>query len=194
MTRVLLAFFISVTILAGCSGEPEVNNKILINHTPFVQYIFQSDDSLLHGITLGQKKEIVKKNAAANDSLSLEESDYVFYEGKFDPTHYYTYECSFDSAGVYSLTLDIYLTSDESGTGVFQDITAYFTEKYGPATDDGYSLVWEIKNTQRPFRIELQEDTEYPYGKVTMDCYDLSFVPEETEPSGQDSLFLPESI
>jgi hypothetical protein len=194
MTRVLLALFISVMILAGCSGDPEVNNRILINHSPFVQYIFQNDDSLLHGISLGQSKNEVKKNAVGHDSLSLEESDYVFYEGKLDPTHYYTYECSFDSAGVYSLTLDIYLTSDESGTVLFQDITAYFTEKYGPATDDGYSLVWEIKNTQRPFRIELKEDIEYPYGKVTMDCYDLSFVPEETEPSGQDSLFLPESI
>ncbi|MCK6641031.1 MAG: hypothetical protein L6Q81_13190 [Bacteroidia bacterium] len=194
MTRVLLSIFISAVILTGCSGDPEVNNKILINHSPFVQYIFQNDDSLLHGITLGQHKSEVKKNAVAHDSLSLEESDYVFYEGKFDPTHYYTYECSFDSAGAYSLTLDIYLTSDESGTGVFQDITAYFTEKYGPATDDGYSLTWEIKNTRRPYRIELREDTEYPYGKVTMDCYDLSFVPEEREPSSQDSLFLPESI
>jgi hypothetical protein len=194
MKRALLSIFVFSLVLFACSGDPELNNKILINHTPFVQYIFHTDDSLLHGITLGMKKEDVKKAAVSHDSLSLEEEDYLFYEGKFDRTHYYTYECSFDTAGAYSLTLDIYLTAEESGTGVFQDVTAYFTEKYGPAEDDGYSLTWTIKNTRRPFRIELREDTEYPYGKVTMDCYDLSFVPDESDPSPQDSLFLPNEI
>jgi hypothetical protein len=187
------AFILSVVLLA-CSGDAALNNKLLVNHSPFVQYIFHSDDSLLHGITFGMNKAEVKKAAIQHDSLSVEEPDYLFYEGKFDATQYYTYECSFDSAGMYALTLDIYLTADESGTGIFQDVTAYFTEKYGAAEDDGYSLTWTLKNTRRPFRIELREDTEYPYGKVTMDCYDLSFVPEDPETSTQDSLFLPEEI
>lgn len=194
MNRIFPFAFILSAVLFACSGDQGLNNKLLVNHTPFVQHIFHSDDSLLHGITFGMNKADVKKSATHNDSLSLEESDYLFYEGKFDATHYYTYECSFDSAGLYALTLDIYLTSDESGTGVFQDVTAYFTEKYGPAEDDGYSLTWTLKNTRRPFRIELREDTEYPYGKVTMDCYDLSFVPEDPGTSTQDSLFLPEEI
>lgn len=177
--------------LFSCSDTPEVNDKLLVQHTPLVQKIFVSDDSLFHGIALGMKKDDVKKILVPADSLSQEEENYLLFEGKFDAAKYYTWECEFDSAGLYAITLDVYLTDEESATAWHKDITAYFTDRYGPATDDGFALTWEVKNSRRPARVELSEDIDYPYGKLTVYYYDLSFIPMEGDTLPGDSLFLP---
>lgn len=178
----------------GCSDTPTVNNEILLRHSPLVQAIFFSDDSLLHGISLGMKKEDVKKLALPGDSLSQEEPDYLLYEGHFSSEKTYTWDCEFDSAGLYSLTLDVYLKDETSAKDWYNDLSAYYTEKYGPGTDDGFAMTWEIKNAKRPARIELLEDTEYPYGKLTVYYYDLTFIPLDSDTISGDSLFLLESM
>src|SRR5690349_18840698 len=116
MNRFLPALIASFALLYSCTSEPEVNNKLLATHTPLVQKIFYSDDSLLHGISLGMKKEDVKKMLAPGDSCTEEEDDYLLVEGKFDAAKYYTWECEFDSAGLFSVTIDIYLTDEQDAT------------------------------------------------------------------------------
>src|ERR1044071_5277534 len=166
--RNLIPALFAIAFLASCSSEPEINNKLLATHTPLVQKIFYSDDSLLHGISLGMKKEDVKKMLAPGDSCTEEEDDYLLVEGKYDAAKYYTWECEFDSAGLFSVTIDIYLTDEQDATDWYKDITAYFTDKYGPGTDDGMAMTWEMKKSKRPARIELYEDADYPYGKLSV--------------------------
>lgn len=176
----------------GCSGEPEVNNKLLVSHTPLVQQIFYSDDSLFHGISLGMKPEEVKKMLAPGDSITEEENDYLLAEGTVDEQKTYSWSCQFDSSGLYALTIDIFLKDEEAATAWYKDLTAYFTDKYGPGTDDGMVLTWEIKTGKRPARLELVEEMGYGYGMLSVYYYDLSFIPLEgdTIPS-DDSFFLP---
>jgi hypothetical protein len=191
----LIPALLPVLIFAiSCSDTPEVNNNLLATHTPLVQKIFYSDDSLFRGIALGMSKPEVKKAFSAGDSLSQEETNYLLFEGKFDAAKYYTWECEFDSAGLFALTLDVYLTDEKSATDWFKDITAYFTDRYGPAVDDGFALSWEVKSGKRPARVELYEDTEYPYGKLTVYYYDLSFIPMESDSLPTDSIFLPTDV
>lgn len=194
MKTALYASFFSLLFLISCSDTPEVNNEILLKHSPVVQAIFFSDDSLLHGISLGMKKEDVKKLALPNDSLSQEEQDYLLYEGVIDKGKSYTWDCEFDSAGLYSLTLDVYLKDETTARDWYNDLSAYYSEKYGKGTDDGFAMTWEIKNAKRPARIELLEDTEYPYGKLTVYYYDLTFIPMGADSISDDSLFLLESM
>jgi len=189
--KTVLSASIAVLILTlGCSHDPEVNNAILVKHSPLVQAIYFSDDSLLHGIALGMKKEDVKKHALPGDSLSQEEVDYLLYEGRFSKDKTYTWDCEFDSAGLSSLTLDIYLKDETAATEWYNDLNAYYTEKYGKGTDDGMAMTWEIKNVKRPVRLELIEDTEYSYGKLSVYYYDLSFLPMESDTIPEDSLYL----
>ena len=139
-------------------------------------------------------KEDVKKLALRTDSLSQEEADYLLYEGRFDSFKNYTWDCEFDSAGLYALTLDIYLKDEDSPEVWFNDLSGYFTEKYGKGTDDGVALTWEVKSGKRPARIELMEDPDYIYGKLTVYYYDLAFIPMETDSLPTDSLYLFESM
>jgi len=177
----------------GCSDQPEVNNALLVSHTPLVQQIFYSDDSLFHGISLGMTQAEVKKALAPGDSITEESKDYLFAEGNFDEQKTYSWSCDFDSAGLYALSIDIFIKDEDNATEWYKDITAYFTDKYGPGTDDGVALTWEIKNGKRPARAELVEEMGYGYGKLTVYYYDLSFIPLEgdTLPSEADSFFLP---
>lgn len=190
----MFAFISAAVVLSACSDTPELNNKLLLSHTPLVQQIFYTDDSLLHGISLGMSPADVKKSLAPGDSVTEESSDYLLVEGEFDSTKYYTWECEFDSAGLFAITLDIYVTDEQNATTWMTDITAYFTDKYGPALDDGIALTWEVKNAKRPARIELMEDTEYPYGKLSVYYYDLSFIPLESDTLPPDSLLLPTDV
>lgn len=192
--RNLIPALFAIAFLASCSSEPEINNKLVGTHTPLVQKIFYSDDSLLHGISLGMKKDEVKKMLAPGDSLTEEEDDYLLAEGRYDQSKYYTWECEFDSAGLFSITLDIYLTDEQNATEWYKDITAYFTDKYGNPTDDGLALTWEIKNAKRPARLELYEDTDYPYGKLSVYYYDLAFIPLNPDSIPNDSVFLPSDM
>lgn len=192
--RNLIAASLPVVFFAfGCSSDPELNNKLLVSHTPLVQQIFYSDDSLFHGISLGMTKEEVKKALAPGDSITDESADYLLVEGMFGAPKNYLWECQFDSAGLSALSLEVFLKDEETATEWHKDITAYFTDKYGPATDDGMSLSWEIKNTKRPARIELTEDMGYGYGKLNVHYYDLSFIPitEGDSIPTTDSFFLP---
>lgn len=183
-----------VFLLVNCSDQPELNNKLVATHTPLVQQIFYTDDSLLHGISLGMSQADVKKSLAPGDSVTEESTNYLLVEGEFDSTKYYTWECEFDSAGLFAITLDIYLTDEQNATAYLTDITAYFTDRYGPALDDGIALTWEVKIAKRPARIELMEDTEYPYGKLSVYYYDLSFIPMESDTLPKDSVFLPTDV
>lgn len=192
--RYLIPTVLVFAFLVSCTSEPGINNKLVSTHTPLVQKIFYSDDSLLHGISLGMKKDEVKKMLAPGDSLTEEEDDYLLAEGHFDVAKYYTWECEFDSAGLFSITLDIYLTDEQDATEWHKDITAYFTDKYGNATDDGLALTWEVKNARRPARIELYEDADYPYGKLSVYYYDLAFIPTNGDSIPGDSLFLPSDM
>jgi hypothetical protein len=192
MKRVLFGLAVSLVVLASCSSEPEVNNKLLLTHTPLVQKIFHSDDSLFHGISLGMTKEEVKKMLAPGDSITEEDQEYLLVEGSFDEHKHFTWDCEFDSAGLYALTLDVYLKDEETATEWYTDITAYFTDRFGPATDDGIALTWEIKNAKRPARVELLEEMGYGYGKLNVYYYDLSFIPmSEGDTLPSDSFFLP---
>lgn len=193
MKRALFGLAISVVILDSCSSEPELNNKLLISHSPLVQKIFYSDDSLFHGISLGMTKDEVKKMLAPGDSIMEESADYLYVEGSFDTSKIYSWDCDFDEKGLAALTLDVYLKDEESATEWYTDITAYFTDRFGPATDDGIALSWEIKNAKRPARIELVEEMGYGYGKLNVHYYDLSFIPmmEEDSVPTSDSFFLP---
>lgn len=194
MKRIVAGFAVSVFVLASCSDEPELNNKLLLTHTPLVQEIFYTDDSLLHGISLGMKKDEVKKLLAPGDSITLEESDYLMVEGKFGEPKNYLWECEFDADGLSALSLEIFLKDEETATDWYTDITAYFTDKYGPATDDGMALTWEIRNAKRPARIELAEEMGYGYGKLNIHYYDLSYIPALDESDSiqtSDSFFLP---
>jgi hypothetical protein len=180
-------------VLCSCGSEPEVNNALLTSHTPLVQKIFYSDDSLFHGISLGMTKDEVKKMLAPGDSILEETTDYLYVEGAFDTSKIYSWDCRFDEKGLSTLTLDIYLKDEENATEWYTDITAYFTDRFGPATDDGMALTWEIRNGKRPARIELVEEMGYGYGKLNVYYYDLSFIPLEDSLStpAQDSFFLP---
>lgn len=192
MKTLLFASLLSVVVLVSCSSEPEVNNKLLATHTPLVQKIFYSDDSLFHGISLGMTKDEVKKMLAPGDSITEEDQEYLLVEGKFDEQKHFTWDCEFDSAGLYALTLDVYLMDEEIATEWYTDITAYFTDRFGPATDDGVALTWEVKNSKRPARIELIEEMGYGYGKLNVYYYDLSFIPfEDSDTIPSDSFFLP---
>lgn len=193
MKRVIFGLGISAAVLASCSDEPELNNKLLVSHSPLVQKIFYSDDSLFHGISLGMKKDEVKKMLAPGDSIMEEHDDYLYVEGSFDTSKIYSWDCSFDEKGLAALTLDIYLKDEENATEWYTDITSYFTDRFGPATDDGMALSWEIKNAKRPARIELVEEMGYGYGKLNVYYYDLTFIPMENDslPKTADSLFLP---
>ncbi len=194
MKRSLPFFCFSLFLITSCSDDPKINNEIVLRHSPLTQAIYFSDDSLLHGISLGMTKEDVKKLALPTDSLSQEEADYLLYEGRIDSFKNYTWDCEFDSAGLYALTLDIYLKDEDSPEVWFNDLSGYFTEKYGQGTDDGVALTWEVKTGKRPARIELMEDTEYIYGKLTVYYYDLAFIPMEKDTLPMDSLYLFESM
>jgi hypothetical protein len=192
MKSAVFGLIASVILCASCSSEPEVNNKLLVTHTPLVQKIFYSDDSLFHGISLGMTKEEVKKLLAPGDSITEEDQEYLLVEGKFDDHKHFTWDCEFDSAGLYALTLDVYLMDEETATEWYTDITAYFTDRFGPATDDGVALTWEVKNSKRPARIELTEEMGYGYGKLNVYYYDLSFIPfNDSDTIPTDSFFLP---
>jgi hypothetical protein len=193
MKQVIFGCFLCAIVFSACSDEPEVNNALLVSHTPLVQQVFYSDDSLFHGISLGMTQAEVKKALAPGDSITEESQDYLFAEGSFDAQKTYSWACEFDSAGLYAITLDIYLQDEENATEWYKDITAYFTDKYGAGTDDGVALTWEIKNGKRPARAELVEEMGYGYGKLTVYYYDLDFVPLEgdTLPPEADSFFLP---
>lgn len=192
MKGVLFGLFTGAVLAVSCSSDPEVNNKLLLSHTPLVQKIFYSDDSLLHGISLGMPKAEVKKMLAPGDSITEETSDYLFVEGTFDAAKKYSWDCEFDSAGLYALTLDIYLQDEQTATEWYTDINSYFTDKYGAGTDDGVALTWEVKTGKRPARVELVEEMGYGYGKLNVYYYDLSFIPMkgDTIPV-DDSFFLP---
>lgn len=194
MKRLVLPVVTALGLWASCSSDPELNNALLASHTPVVQQIFYTDDSLFHGITLGMKQDEVKQLLAPGDSLTEETADYLLFEGRIDEKKYYSWECSFDTGGLYAITLDIYLTDEPAATDWLTDITAYFTDRFGPATDDGIALTWEVKNTRRPARIELTEDTEYSYGKLSVYYYDLSFIPMNSDSISGDSLFLPTDV
>ena len=192
--KALVYGIVAVSLVFGsCSSEPEINNELLLSHSPLVQKIFYSDDSLFHGISLGMKKDEVKLLLAPGDSITEETTDYLFVEGVFDSSKVYTWDCQFDAAGLSALTVDIYLKDEENATEWYKDITAYFTDRYGPPTDDGVALTWEIKNAKRPARIELIEEMGYGYGKLNVYYYDLSFIPleENDSLSTSDSFFLP---
>lgn len=192
MKRVNFCLGIGLVVLASCNSEPEVNNKLLLTHTPLVQKIFYSDDSLFHGISLGMTKDEVKKMLAPGDSITEEDQEYLLVEGKFDEQKHFTWDCEFDSAGLYALTLDVYLMDEETATEWYTDITAYFTDRFGPATDDGVALTWEVKNSKRPARVELIEEMGYGYGKLNVYYYDLSFIPyDDSDTIPSDSFFLP---
>ncbi len=192
MRSLVWSALLVVAFAFGCSSEPEVNNKLLVSHTPLVQQIFYSDDSLFHGISLGMTRDEVKKMLAPGDSITEEANDYLLAEGTVDEQKTYSWACQFDSAGLYALTLDIFLKDEETATNWYKDMNAYFTDKYGPGTDDGMVLTWEIKTGKRPARLELVEEMGYGYGMLSVYYYDLSFIPLEgdTIPSG-DSFFLP---
>lgn len=194
MKKLIPPVVLALIFAIGCSDTPELNNKLLLSHSPLIQQIFYTDDSLLHGISLGMSQEDVKKSLAPHDSVTEEESGYLLVEGKYDTSKYYSWECEFDSIGLFAITLDIYLTDEREATPWMTDITAYFTDKYGPATDDGIALTWEVKNAKRPARIELMEDTGYPYGKLSVYYYDLSFIPMEGDTLPTDSVFLPTDV
>lgn len=192
MRSFVLSGIFVVAFAFGCSEAPEVNNALLVSHTPLIQQIFYSDDSLFHGISLGMTRADVKKMLAPGDSITEEGPDYLFVEGTFEEQKTYSWACEFDSAGLYALSLDVYLKDEENATEWYKDVTAYFTDKYGAGTDDGLALTWEIKNGKRPARIELIEELGYGYGMLSVYYYDLSFIPLEGDsiPSG-DSFFLP---
>lgn len=193
MKRVLFSLFVIAVVLGACSGEPEVNNKLLLTHTPLVQKIFYSDDSLFHGISLGMTKEEVKKMLAPGDSITEEDNEYLYVEGQYDTSKIYSWECEFDEKGLATLALEIFLRDEETATEWYTDITSYFTDRFGPATDDGVALTWEITKAKRPARIELTEEMGYGYGKLNVYYYDLSFIPlneGDTLPAS-DSFFLP---
>lgn len=192
MKRLVSSLTPIVLVLCSCSNEPQLNNELLLTHTPLVQQIFYSDDSLFHGISLGMTQAEVKKMLAPGDSITEEASDYLFVEGTFEEQKTYSWACEFDSAGLYALSLGIFLKDEENATEWYKDITAYFTDKYGAGTDDGVALTWEIKNGKRPARIELVEEMGYGYGMLSVYYYDLSFIPlqGDTVPS-HDSFFLP---
>ncbi len=129
---------------------------------------------------------------APGDSITEEDVDYLLVEGRFDEQKHFTWDCEFDSAGLYALTLDIYLMDEETATEWYTDITSYFTDRFGPATDDGVALTWEIKNGKRPARVELVEEMGYGYGKLNVYYYDLSFIlMDESDTISADSFFLP---
>ena len=194
MNRISPAILFLV-LATACSQDPELNNKLVSAHSPLTQQVFYTDDSLLHGISLGMSKQDVIKALAPGDSVTEEEKEYLLVEGSLDQTKYYSWECQFDAAGLSSITLDVYITDEEHATNELTDITAYFSDKYGPPTDDGMALTWEVKTGRRPARIELMEDTEYPYGKLSVYYYDLSFIPAPTIDSlSADSLFLPSDV
>ena len=193
MKRVVIGVVSLVVVLTSCSDEPEVNNKLLLTHTPLVQKIFYSDDSLFHGISLGMSKSEVKKMLAPGDSILEEHDDYLYVEGQFDTAKIYSWDCDFDGKGLSALTVDIYLKDEQNATDWLTDITAYFTDRFGPPMDDGIALTWEVKNTLRPARIELVEEMGYGYGKINVYYYDLSFIPmddSDTLPAA-DSFKLP---
>lgn len=194
MNKIIPPAILALIFAIGCSDTPELNNKLLLSHSPLVQQIFYTDDSLLHGISLGMSREDVKKSLAPHDSITEEDATYMLVEGKYDTSKYYSWECEFDSAGLMAITLDIYLTDEREATPWMTDITAYFTDRFGPATDDGIALTWEVKNAKRPARIELMEDTGYPYGKLSVYYYDLSFIPMEGDTLPTDSVFLPTDV
>ena len=191
MKRLLVPGVLAFGLWSACSSEPELNNQLLLTHTPLVQQIFYTDDSLFHGITLGMNPDQVKALLAPGDSITEEHENYLLIEGRFDEKKYYTWECEFDTGGLYALSLDVYLTDEPAATDWLIDITSYFTDRFGPATDDGIALTWEVKNTARPARIELSESTEYSYGKLQVYYYDLSFIPLQNDTIPQDSVFLP---
>lgn len=193
MKRVVFGMIAGIVTLASCSSEPEVNNKLLLTHTPLVQKIFYSDDSLFHGISLGMTKEEVKKMLAPGDSITEEDNEYLYVEGQFDTSKIYSWECEFDEKGLSTLALEVFLRDEETATEWYTDITAYFTDRFGPATDDGVALTWEITKAKRPTRIELTEEMGYGYGKLNVYYYDLSFIPMNEGDSlpASDSFFLP---
>lgn len=194
MNKLIPPVVLALIFAIGCSDTPELNNKLLLSHSPLVQQIFYTDDSLLHGISLGMSRDDVKKSLAPHDSITEEDATYLLIEGRYDTSKYYSWECEFDTAGLFAITLDIYLTDEREATPWMTDITAYFTDRFGPATDDGIALTWEVKNAKRPARIELMEDTGYPYGKLSIYYYDLSFIPMEGDTLPTDSVFLPTDV
>jgi hypothetical protein len=193
MKHVLVGMSILVAGLTSCSGDPQVNNALLVTHTPLVQKIFYSDDSLFHGISLGMTITQVKQKLAPGDSIMEEQSNYLYVEGQFDTSKIYSWDCDFDDRGLSALTLDVYLKDEAVATAWFTDITSYFTDRFGAPTDDGIALTWEVKNTLRPARIELVEELGYGYGKLNVYYYDLSFIPLDESDTIQaaDSFKLP---
>lgn len=190
LPQLILPSFLSAAIfLFSCSSEPEKDKGLTGQFSGILPALVQNDSNLFHGLALGMSKEQVKKLALETDSLSLEEPDYLLFEGSLGPGQEYTYDCNFDAKGLSDITLDIHLKNEKNAHVLFSDFRKYFGLRYGNPVDSTMIWSWDIKGS-RPAILDLQEEEDYGYGKLMISFYDASFEPDSL--GGQiDSLFIP---
>lgn len=188
LSHYFLGLPVCCLLLAGCSSTPEAPTSIISKFHGVLPEILVSDSGLFHGVMLGMTEAEVKKYATPKDSLSLEQGQTLLFEGKTAPNKEYTYECNFDEKGLHTVTLEIFLKDEQNGDSLLADFRNYFSLKYGgPAeTDDTYT--WTVDQGKRPAKIQLSEDPEYAYGKLTIVFFDKTF---DLLPPGMDSLGAP---
>jgi hypothetical protein len=173
----------------ACSSTPPAPpTKYVSQFKGLLPQIMDNDSGLFHGILLGMKPEEVKHFSIKSDSLSLEDKETLIYEGKLEGAKEYTYECNFDEKGLHTVILEIHLKDEPNADSLLADFNRYFTLRYGPADESRGILSWNPSGGTRPARIELEEDPDYTYGKLTISFFDQSF---DKAPQDGDSIVLP---
>lgn len=177
-TPMRLSRFLPVVLilaLASCSTEAPKNDTIVSQYKGVLPQIIQNDSALLHGLQLGMNMVQVKKTAHGFDSLAVEDTNYLQFERALSPHKNYVYECEFDNNGMDMITMDIFLEDEKNGDSLYNDFMSYFTKRFGKPDESGTNPTWTSKDGNRPAKIELQENEDYPYGKLTIWFYDASF-------------------
>ena len=173
LSRFLILIFISA--LVSCTTEAPKNDKIVSLFKGVLPSIIQNDSALLHGLQLGMSMVEVKKTAHEFDSLAVEDSNYLQFERTISAKKNFLYECEFDNNGLSTMTMDIFLEDESNGDSLYNDFMSYFTKRFGKPDESGTNPTWTSKEGKRPAKIELEENEDYPYGKLTIWFYDASF-------------------
>jgi hypothetical protein len=169
-----LFILLVISFCFSCGPENEAKHGLVDEFRGLLPAIIVNDSALFHGIDLGMNPQEIKKNLSPTDSVSMEEADYLFCEGKLGTQKEYTYECSFNEKGLFDLTLDLYLKDEENATVLLTDFRTYFNKKYGPPLDSLPYYIWEISG-KHPAILELEEEADYGYGKLRISFYDQAF-------------------
>ncbi|HEU4719559.1 MAG TPA: hypothetical protein VFU15_17065 [Bacteroidia bacterium] len=185
--RFLPVFFLpGLFFLAACSSNPGPKKDIVSKYIGVLPTVVDNDEGLFHGIMLGMTPEEVKAHAISRDSLGEEKPGYLMFQGRISGKEEYLYDCQFDTNGLFTLELDIYLKDKPSGDSIFSDFKSYYTARFGTPQEEKGMLIWTCNEGTRPAKIIIDEDPAYSYGELTVTIYDKTF---DTPPPGvSDSL------